>query len=426
MNRRIARWFLFLQDYNFILRHVPGKQHAAPDMLSRPPGADKGIVDNQDITVIPPEAFIQLTWDRSDGAVALDDQLAIQQKIHQKWICDLPSREAIQSMSSLTTSHHLAYRMNDGWQVVVPPDDALKRQILAYHHDDVTSGHLGRDQTYNSVSNRFWWPGMRAWIAQYVKGCAACQQNKTSTHPQRTALYRIPVPPDAHPFQIVAMDLITQLPRCNQYDTILTIVDHGCSRAAIFIPCSTTITGEGIARLYFEHVYRWFGLPSKLISDRDPRFTSHFGRALCQQLGVQQNLSTAFHPQTDGLSERKNAWVEQYLRFLTSHQQNDWAHWLPIATAVHNRAVNATTKVAPIEAILGYKPRLSYHHPTETPNQTIEERKQTAFEKQQMAKEALNRMAHSTPIAQYRVDDKVWLEGKNLSLPYQTLKLAPK
>jgi hypothetical protein len=134
----------------------------------------------------------------------------------------------------------------------------------------------------------------------------------------------------------------------------------------------------------------------------------------------------AFHPQTDGLSERKNAWVEQYLRFLTSHQQDDWAHWLPIATAVHNRAVNATTKVAPIEAILGYKPRLSYHHPTETPNQTVEERKQTAFEKQQMAKEALNRMAHSTPIAQYRVDDKVWLEGKNLSLPYQTLKLAPK
>jgi len=112
------------------------------------------------------------------------------------------------------------------------------------------------------------------------------------------------------PFQVVAMDLITQLPKSKGHDAILTIVDHGCTRAAIFIPCSTTITGEGIANLYLEHVYRWFGLPQKMISDRDPRFTSHFAKALCQQLGISQNLSTAFHPQTDGLSERKNQWIE--------------------------------------------------------------------------------------------------------------------
>ena len=120
------------------------------------------------------------------------------------------------------------------------------------------------------------------------------------------------------------MDLITQLPKCEGFDTILTIVDHGCSHAAIFIPCNTTITGEGIAKLYFEHIYRWFGLPERMISDRDPRFTSHFAKALCAQLGIKQNISTAFHPQTDGLSERKNQWVEQFLRFLTMHQQDDW------------------------------------------------------------------------------------------------------
>jgi len=119
------------------------------------------------------------------------------------------------------------------------------------------------------------------------------------------------------------MDLITGLPTHNGKDAILTIVDHGCSRAAIFLPCTTKITGPGIAQLYLDHVYKWFGLPIKIISDRDPRFTSHFGRSIAQKLQINQNLSTAFHPQTDGISERKNQWVEQYLRLITSAAPED-------------------------------------------------------------------------------------------------------
>ena len=116
------------------------------------------------------------------------------------------------------------------------------------------------------------------------------------------------------------------LPRVGDHDSILTIVDHGCSRAALFLPCAKTIMGPGIAQLYLDHVYRWFGLPLRVISDRDTRFTSHFGRALASKLGVEQNLSSAYHPQTDGLSERKNQWIEQYLRLLTTHQQHEWTH----------------------------------------------------------------------------------------------------
>ncbi len=132
------------------------------------------------------------------------------------------------------------------------------------------------------------------------------------------------------------MDLITGLPPVRGYNAILTIVNHGCSQSAIFLPCSTTITGVGIAQLYLDHIYRWFGLPMKLITDQDPHFTSHFGRALTTCLGIQQNLSMAFHPQTDGLSERKNQWVEQYLCPVTSSQPEDWSIWLLIASAVHN------------------------------------------------------------------------------------------
>jgi hypothetical protein len=109
------------------------------------------------------------------------------------------------------------------------------------------------------------------------------------------------------------MDLITGLPSHQGFDAILTIVDQGCSRVAVFLPCATTITGPGIAQLYLDNVYRWFRLPNKVISDRDPRFTLHFGTALTKKLGIQQNLSSAFHPQMDGLSEQKNQWIEQYL-----------------------------------------------------------------------------------------------------------------
>ena len=204
---------------------------------------------------------------------------------------------------------------------------------------------------------------MTPWIADYVKGCATCQQNKRIAHPSRPLSYRIPTGCFTLPFQTIVMDLITALPESDGYDAILTIVDHGCSRATIFLPCKTTITGEQVAQLYFEHIYRWFRLPLKMISDRDPRFTSNFAKALCSRLGVQQNISSAFHPQTDGLSENKNQWVELFLRHLTSAQQDDWAKWFPIATAVHNHYSNATTKTPPSEVLLGYLPRLDFLSP---------------------------------------------------------------
>ena len=102
------------------------------------------------------------------------------------------------------------------------------------------------------------------------------------------------------------MDLITALPKSEGHDAILMIIDHGCTQAAIFLPCSMTITREGIAHLYFKNVYQWFGLPDKVISDRDPRFTSNFVKALTQKLRIQQNVSSMFHPQMDGLSKHKN------------------------------------------------------------------------------------------------------------------------
>jgi len=308
------------------------------------------------------------------------------------------------------------------------PTNEFLRSIMAYTHDHVTAGHLGRDETIRKTKQIYQWPAMNNWIADYVKGCATCQQNKIITHHRKTPLYGITVPPNTLPFQQIAMDLITGLPLRNGKDAILTIVDHGCSRAAVFLPCSTNIMGPGIAQLYLEHVYRWFGLPKKMISDRDPRFTSHFGKALLSKLGIIQNLSTAFHPQTDGLSERKNQWIEQYLCLVTSSDPEHWTQWLDIASAVHNNRKNTTTGLSPNQILIGYETTLA---PSEMPpsnNQTVEERIKDMMEHRAQAVDAINKAAKgngSIP-EQYSIGDRVWLEGKHLSFPHQKTKLNPK
>ena len=109
------------------------------------------------------------------------------------------------------------------------------------------------------------------------------------------------------------------------YDSILTITDHDCTKMAQFIPCTEETNAEETAALYAKHTFLSYGLPSKIISDRDPRFASCFTRELCKILGIKQNISTAYHPRTDGQSERTNQWLEQYLRFWVNERQDNWA-----------------------------------------------------------------------------------------------------
>jgi hypothetical protein len=183
-----------------------------------------------------------------------------------------------------------------------------------------------------------------------------------------------------------------------------------------------------VAKLYHDYIFQWFGLPTKIISDRDPRFTSHFSKALLKRLGIQQNLSTAFHPQTDGLSEWKNQWVEQYLHLVTSMAPEDWTQWLALATAVHNNRINVTTGLSPNQIILGYDILINPELTDSVSNETAEERVRIMNERRAQAITALNEVAwkSGTPPAQYKPGDQVWLEGKNLKLPYQSTKLTPK
>lgn len=193
---------------------------------------------------------------------------------------------------------------------------------------------------------------------------------------KKTPLFCIPSDPLMHPFNIITLDLITQLPKVNGKNVLLTIVDQGCSRVATFILCKTMITGEGVALLYLQYLSPWFKVPSKVISDIDPCFTFHFMKALTTKLKIEQNISTAFHLQTDGLTKQKNQWVEQYLHLYTLARQDNWDEWLPIATFMYNQWPNAMTKCSPYEILPGYHPSAVEELIPTTNNETTETRHQ--------------------------------------------------
>src|SRR6202789_3592308 len=155
---------------------------------------------------------------------------------------------------------------------------------------------------------------MVEFITKYMKGCATCQATKASTNKAKVLLYPITSDKTSQPFSTIALDLIVALPSSEGYDSILMITDHDVSKAALFFPCNQTIGALGVASIYAKHVFPHFGVPRKVISDRDTRFTSQFTKELCRLLDISQNISTAYHPQTDGQSERTNQWLEQYLR----------------------------------------------------------------------------------------------------------------
>jgi hypothetical protein len=223
------------------------------------------------------------------------------------------------------------------------------------------------------------------------------------------------------------MDLITDLPMSDRHDLILTIVDQGCSKAAKFIPCSKTINGQGVANEYLKHLIPWFGLPKRIISDQDPQFTSHFSRTLCKNLGVQQNMSTAFHPQTDGQTEWMNAWVEQYLHPWTSSQPHIWAKMLPIAKYAHNSWIHDGTQQTPHYLLMGHTPQINI--------QLIEEHIPVVMDwikeltkTRNIVQERLKNMQdqwNNCKTPEFTEKDQVWLEARNLKITGNQ-KLMPK
>ena len=131
-------------------------------------------------------------------------------------------------------------------------------------HDHKTAGHPGELETYNAIRQHYWWPGLRTFVKNYIQGCGACQQFKIDRHPSKPAFLPMEGVKLTRPFAHCSMDLITDLPLSEGFDSILVVVDQGLSKGVILVPCKKTITSEGTAKLLLENLYKQFGLPDKI------------------------------------------------------------------------------------------------------------------------------------------------------------------
>ena len=153
------------------------------------------------------------------------------------------------------------------------------------------------------------------------------------------------------------MDFVTYLPKCQGFDAILVIVDR-LTKLRHYIPCYTTDGAEEVARLFTQNIFRLHGRPIDIVSDRDAKFMSDFWQHLSRRLKIKSSPSTAYHPETDGQTERMNAILECHLRSYVSYLQNDWVEWLPLAEFSANSIFSETTGISPFFATYGFQPRL--------------------------------------------------------------------
>jgi hypothetical protein len=277
LNRQQAGWSLELSKYDLKLIHLPGSRMVQSDALSRRPDFYlNDDDDNVDITLLPDKLFVNLIdFDLQRRIAESDSYDSTAADTIKLLLTDGPSA-AKSDLSDWTIDHV------DGKPILfyhdkcyVPQNLPVRREIVACYHDAPTACHPGELETYNALQTHYWWPSMRTFVKNYVKGCAYCQQFKINHHPTCPALLPIPGPTSDCPFAHLSMDFITDLPPVRCLDSILSVVDHGLTKGIILIPCSKTgATADATATMILDNVFKCFGLPDKILSDRGPQFTS--------------------------------------------------------------------------------------------------------------------------------------------------------
>jgi len=243
-------------------------------------------------------------------------------------------------------------------RICVPNVPELRLRLLAEFHDAPSAGHAGALRTLNLIAAKYWWHKMGRDVRRYVNSCEFCQRIKSSSEKRQGLLRPHAVP--TRPWSHIAVDLITDLPLSKdsegrEYDAVCTFVDM-LTKQAFFVRTTKSLDSKGLAHLYIDHVYRVKGLSRFIVSDRDVRMTADFWKTLMLRLGTYMNLSTAYHPETDGQAERTHATIEQILRGCVNGLQDDWAAWLPVCEFAYNSSVHSAIKMSPFMANYGYQP----------------------------------------------------------------------
>ncbi|GJZ38491.1 putative reverse transcriptase domain-containing protein [Tanacetum coccineum] len=231
----------------------------------------------------------------------------------------------------------------------------LRTVIMHESHKSKYSIHPGSDKMYQDMKKLYWWPNMKADITTYVSKCLTCARVKAEHQSPSGLLVQPEIP--QWKWDNITMDFVTKLPKSSQgYDTIWVIVDR-LTKSTIFVPMRETDLIEKLARMYLKEVVIKHGIPVSIICDRDPRFASNFWRSLQKALGTNLDMSTAYHPQTDGQSERTIQTLEDMLRAYVIDFGNGWVKHLPLVEFSYNNSYHASIKAAPFEALYGRKCR---------------------------------------------------------------------
>ena len=367
-----------------------------------------------------------------------------------------PLMEAIrkaQSVDSFVSEHRYEPRSNrpasDPWQfghggilrykgrAYVPPDAALRQEILKINHDDPHSSHFGTRKTLHLLQRHYYWQSLIPDIKEYVRTCSVCQRTKVARHLPYGQLASLPQP--LGPWQEISMDFITDLPPSFEVgstsvrDSILVIVDR-YTKMALYIPTTKQCDAVMLADLFLAQVVRYYGVPQGIVSDRGGQFISKFWSALCFHLKVNRRLSTAFHPQSDGQTERQNQTIEHYLRCYCNYRQDDWCSKLALAEFTYNNSVHSTTQTTPFYALYGFHPEIRINAegepPTEVPEahlriQRLAKEREALANRWRSATESQQKFHNKRHLPiEFRIGDRVLLSGRNIKQTRPSTKLA--
>lgn len=343
LSRRQARWMEFLSQYDVTIHYLPGERNSVADALSRLP----------DTSVNTATSIIAATTGKQ-----LHSRFELEDTLLQEIKTGYESDPFTTKLAGATPGMHTVKQTNGFWfvdnRLFVPNSKNTRELIFRLAHDHL--GHFGAQKSYHALRDSFFWPNMRRDLEHaYIPSCADCQRNKSRTTKPIGPLHPLPVPDQR--CDSVAIDFIGPLPTDNGHDCILTITDRLGSDIRI-IPTSCTLTAQGLAELFFREWYCENGLPLEIISDRDKLFVSHFWTALHKLTGIKLKMSTSFHPQTDGASERTNKTVIQCIRFAVERDQRGWSRALPKVRFDIMNTLNKSTGYTPFQLRFGKSPRI--------------------------------------------------------------------
>ena len=238
-----------------------------------------------------------------------------------------------------------------GSRLCLPAVEELKRQVLEEAHCFAYAMHPGSTKMYCTLKEYYWWSGMKREVAEYVSKCFICQQVQAERQKPSGLLQPLPIP--EWKWEHITMDFVFKLPPIVQrHDDIWVVVDR-LTKSAHFLPIREKFSPQKLAELFMNHIVSLHGVPVSIIFDRDPRFTSRFWKRLMKELGVKLNLSTAFHPQSDGQSERTIQTLEDMLRSCVLQFKGHWNEYLPLAKFTYNNNYHSSIEMPPYEALYG-------------------------------------------------------------------------